>query len=117
MQFTLQLPAELKNDYAKRESIINWIFRVQGAEESGKPDGPSPAISQTTAPKTGLADPNVWMPLGFAAITAFGTAKLSRNEKKRGGKTVKRWRKVLSGLLMAALIATGIALPENICGQ
>ena len=82
VQFTLQLPAELKNDYAKRESIINWIFRVQGAEESGKPDGPSPAISQTTAPKTGLADPNVWMPLGFAAITAFGTAKLSRNEKK-----------------------------------
>ena len=30
----------------------------------------------------GLADPNVWMPLGFAAITAFGTAKLSRKEKK-----------------------------------
>lgn len=90
VQFTLQLPAELKNDYAKRESIINWIFRVQGAEESGKPDGPSPAISQTTAPKTGLADPNVWMPLGFAAITAFGTAKLSRNEKKRGGKNCEK---------------------------
>lgn len=82
VQFTLQLPAELKNAYAKRESMINWIFRVQGAEEPGKPEGPSPAISQTTAPKTGLADPNVWMPLGFAAITAFGTAKLSRNEKK-----------------------------------
>lgn len=82
VQFTLQLPAELKNAYAKRESMINWIFRVQGAEEPGKSDGPSPAISQTTAPKTGLADPNVWMPLGFAAITAFGTAKLSRKEKK-----------------------------------
>lgn len=82
VQFTLQLPAELKNAYAKRESMINWIFRVQGAEEPGKPEGPSPAISQTTAPKTGLADPNVWMPLGFAAITAFGTAKLSRKEKK-----------------------------------
>lgn len=82
VQFTLQLPAELKNSYAKRESMINWIFRVQGAEEPGKPEGPSPAISQTTAPKTGLADPNVWMPLGFAAITAFGTAKLSRKEKK-----------------------------------
>lgn len=26
---------------------------------------------------------------------------------------MKRWRKVLSGLLMAALIATGIALPEK----
>lgn len=82
VQFTLQLPAELKNAYAKRESMINWIFRVQGAEEPGKPEGPSHAISQTTAPKTGLADPNVWMPLGFAAITAFGTAKLSRKEKK-----------------------------------
>ena len=36
VQFTLQLPAELKNAYAKRESMVNWIFRVQGAEEPGK---------------------------------------------------------------------------------
>ena len=81
VQFTLQLPAELKNAYAKRESMVNWIFRVQGAEEPGKNE-PSPAISQTTAPKTGLADPYVFVPLGIAAVTALGTVKLSRKEKK-----------------------------------
>lgn len=81
VQFTLQLPAELKNAYAKRESMVNWIFRVQGAEEPGKNE-PSPAISQTTAPKTGLADPYVFVPLGIAAVTALGTVKLSHKEKK-----------------------------------
>ena len=65
----------------KRESMVNWIFRVQGAEEPGKNE-PSPAISQTTAPKTGLADPYVFVPLGIAAVTALGTVKLSRKEKK-----------------------------------
>lgn len=81
VQFTLQLPAELKNAYAKRESMVNWIFRVQGAEEPGKNE-PSPAISQTTAPKTGIADPYVFVPLGIAAVAALGTVKLSRKEKK-----------------------------------
>ena len=61
--------------------MLNWIFRVQGAEEPGKNE-PSPAISQTTAPKTGLADPYVFVPLGIAAVTALGTVKLSRKEKK-----------------------------------
>lgn len=70
-----------ENAYAKRESMVNWIFRVQGAEEPGKNE-PSPAISQTTAPKTGLADPYVFVPLGIAAVTALGTVKLSRKEKK-----------------------------------
>lgn len=59
----------------------NWIFRVQGAEEPGKNE-PSPAISQTTAPKTGIADPYVFVPLGIAAVAALGTVKLSRKEKK-----------------------------------
>ena len=61
--------------------VIIAIILVQGAEEPGKNE-PSPAISQTTAPKTGLADPYVFVPLGIAAVTALGTVKLSRKEKK-----------------------------------
>ena len=114
VQFTLQLPAELKMHMQKRESMVNWIFRVQGAEEPGKNE-PSPAISQTTAPKTGIADPYVFVPLGIAAVAALGTVKLSRKEKEREEeKTVKRWKKALSGLLMAALMVTGISFPENV---
>ena len=33
LMFTVSLPAELKNAYALRDTYVNWIFSVQGAEE------------------------------------------------------------------------------------
>lgn len=72
--------------------MVNWIFRVQGAEEPGKNE-PSPAISQTTAPKTGIADPYVFVPLGIAAVAALGTVKLSRKEKKERRKNCETMEK------------------------
>lgn len=73
LRFTLSLPKELKNDYARRESFVNWIFSVQGEEE----------IDQMAAPKTGLQNPSVYIPLLLAAVSIISTGILCRKEKKR----------------------------------
>ena len=78
--FRLSLPAELKNAYAQRETCINWIFSVEGAEEIVDiPDGP--AIDQMAAPKTGLANPYVTIPLLLAAAAGISTVLLSRRKE------------------------------------
>lgn len=78
--FQLSLPAELKNAYAQRETCINWIFSVEGAEEIvDTPDGP--AIDQMAAPKTGLANPYVTIPLLLAAAAGISTVLLSRRKE------------------------------------
>lgn len=80
IHFTLTLPAELKNAYAQRETYINWIFSVEGAEEIvDTPDGP--AIDQMAAPKTGLANPYVTIPLLLAAAAGISTVLLSRRKE------------------------------------
>lgn len=81
--FTVSLPAELKNAYALRDTYVNWIFSVQGAEEvEESQDGP--AIEQMAAPKTGLENPAVTVPLLLAAVTGIGTVYLYR--RKEGSK-------------------------------
>ena len=78
--FQLSLPAELKNAYAQRETFINWIFSVEGAEEIvDTPDGP--AIDQMAAPKTGLENPYVVVPLLLAAAAGTSTILLSRRKE------------------------------------
>lgn len=83
LMFTVSLPAELKNAYALRDTYVNWIFSVQGAEEvEESQDGP--AIEQMAAPKTGLENPAVTVPLLLAAVTGIGTVYLYR--RKEGSK-------------------------------
>lgn len=78
--FQLSLPAELKNAYAQRETFINWIFSVEGAEEIvDTPDGP--AIDQMAAPKTGLEKPYVVVPLLLAVVAGTSTILLSRRKE------------------------------------
>lgn len=78
--FRLSLPAELKNAHAQRETFINWIFSVEGVEEIvDTPDGP--AIDQMAAPKTGLANPYVTIPLLLAAAAGISTVLLSRRKE------------------------------------
>lgn len=50
LHFSLSLPESLKNDFAKRESRINWIFSVRG--EDGKPISVS-GKKQIQVPQTG----------------------------------------------------------------
>ena len=81
--FTVSLPAELNNAYALRDTYVNWIFSVQGAEEvEESQDGP--AIEQIAAPKTGLENHAVTVPLLLAAVTGIGTVYLYR--RKEGSK-------------------------------
>lgn len=82
IHFTLQLPSELKNAYAKRETFVNWMFSVQGEEPVTETGGP--VIQQLAAPKTGLKDPAVSVPLLLAAISGISTWILCRREKCHG---------------------------------
>ena len=84
IHFTLTLPAELGNAYARRETSVNWVFSVQGEEEEIQE--PGPAIQQLTAPKTGLTDPFVAVPLLLAGLAAVSTWILERREEKFGSK-------------------------------
>ena len=70
----------MKNAYAQRETFINWIFSVEGAEEIvDTPDGP--AIDQMAAPKTGLEKPYVVVPLLLAVVAGTSTILLSRRKE------------------------------------
>lgn len=80
IHFTLTLPAELDNAYARRETSVNWVFSVRGEEEQIQE--PGPAIQQLTAPKTGLTDPFVAVPLLLAGVAAVSTWILERREEK-----------------------------------
>ncbi len=82
IHFTLQLPSELKNVYAQRETFVNWMFSVQGEEPVTETGGP--VIQQLAAPKTGLKDPAVSVPLLLAAISGISTWILCRREKCHG---------------------------------
>ncbi len=80
IHFTLTLPSELDNAYARRETSVNWVFSVRGEEEQIQE--PGPAIQQLTAPKTGLTDPFVAVPLLLAGVAAVSTWILERREEK-----------------------------------
>lgn len=82
IHFTLQLPSELKNVYAQRGTFVNWMFSVQGEEPVTETGGP--VIQQLAAPKTGLKDPAVSVPLLLAAISGISTWILCRREKCHG---------------------------------
>ena len=84
IHFTLTLPAKLDNAYARRETSVNWVFSVRGEEEEIQE--PGPAIQQLTAPKTGLSDPFVAVPLLLAGLAAVSTWILERREEKFGSK-------------------------------
>lgn len=82
LHFTLKLPAELKNVYARRETFVNWIFSVQGQEEMTPEQNAGPAITQLSAPKTGLTEPYVAVPLFLAAVAAVSTWMIERKERR-----------------------------------
>lgn len=82
IHFTLKLPAELKNVYARRETFVNWIFSVQGQEEMTPEQNAGPAITQLSAPKTGLTEPYVAVPLFLAAVAAVSTWMIERKERR-----------------------------------
>ena len=82
LHFTLKLPAELKNVYARRETFVNWIFSVQGQEEMTPEQNAGPAITQLSAPKTGLTEPYVAVPFFLAAVAAVSTWMIERKERR-----------------------------------
>lgn len=80
LRFTLSLPPELKNAYAQRETFVNCIFSVQGEEPIPETDGP--ALDQLAAPKTGLENPKVAVPLLLSLIAGCGILITKRKEEK-----------------------------------
>ena len=90
IHFTLKLPAELNNAYARRETFVNWIFSVQGQEEPATEQEPGPAITQLSAPKTGVTDPYVAVPLLLAGVAGISTWLLERGERDHMKCSMKR---------------------------
>ena len=90
IHFTLKLPAELNNAYARRETFVNWIFSVQGQEEPAPGQEPGPAIMQLSAPKTGVTDPYVAVPLLLAGVAGISTWLLERGERDHMKCSMKR---------------------------
>lgn len=88
LEFSLYLPAELKNAYAKRDTLVNWIFSVQGAEKIVDA-GDGPAIEQMAAPKTGLQNPYVTIPLLLATAAGISAVLLAKRKEGKGNEVEK----------------------------
>lgn len=79
IRFSIQVPSELGNEWALRKSEVKWIFSVEG-EELPEEEGPS---IWHGAPKTGLRDPAMAVPIGIAVTGAFLFLRAGRSGRRR----------------------------------